>query len=131
MSYKVMNAYPRYEDGKVVATEITIKQDEPTYRYIVTIIDGDHTKRESSELVDLALEKFFEETFVERAMGEAVEKVATMDARIKYVDSKIEEVRELANSVQENADMVSGAILELMDTLTMKGLLDDEFIEEA
>lgn len=121
--------FPIYEKGEIVATEVTITQDKP-YKFLNERIDGDYTKADTETLINLALEQNFKEVYQDRALGEVVQEFDGIKNAVEHVNHKVEEVRELANSVQDNADMVSGAILELMDTLTMKGLLDDEIVEE-
>lgn len=110
------------ETGGTEKTYILLTSDDGTSLPVLVL--GNHSGKEEDELITLAKEAFFREEYVERSMGEAVEKVAEMEAVIAEANLTITQMKkqmvdqatateEAKVLAQANQEAVNSAVSEL------------------
>lgn len=117
--YKIQNNYcNRDADGNVVSHTIAIKQDEE-YALIERTLAGDFSNKTDDELVEAVLEKFYQDTYLNRAEKESIEELKKLNAKVD------ETVNITKNSILELTSIVS----EMAKHVGFK-LGDDEDVED-
>ncbi|KPJ21950.1 hypothetical protein AKK44_07225 [Streptococcus phocae] len=95
--------YPQYDEhGEVEATFTGVSGADGLF--IPMLIKKDLTKASESEVVDAVLEEFFKQYYVERAMGEAIEKVNDLEKTTKKVDKAAKGAQALAVDAKARAE---------------------------
>ena len=84
-------------------------------------LDGDFSNKSDYELVNLVLEKFYQDTFPNRAENERFSKV---DEKLKQVDAKLAEL----DKMKKELDVTQGSIMDLITQ--MSGSLEAEHHED-
>ncbi|EHJ57320.1 hypothetical protein HMPREF9318_00102 [Streptococcus urinalis FB127-CNA-2] len=84
----------------------------------------------NTKLLNLALEKIYEENFPQRAENEKFNlfgsKIAEVDATIEKANKKIEEMTTQMTSQRTQSAVAQKTILDLLTLLYTKGLINDE-----
>ena len=84
-------------------------------------LDGDLSKHSDYDLVNLVLEKFYQDTFPNRAENERFSKV---DEKLKQLDIKLVELDKL----KKELEITQGSLMDLITQ--MSGSLEDEHHED-
>ena len=84
-------------------------------------LDGDFSSTSASELVNLVLEKFYQDTYPNRAENERFSKV---DEKLKQLDIKLVELDKL----KKELEITQGSLMDLITQ--MSGSLEDEHHED-
>ena len=84
-------------------------------------LDGDLSKHSDYDLVNLVLEKFYQDTFPNRAENERFSKV---DEKLKVLDTKLAEL----NKMKKELDVTQGSLMDLITQ--MSGSLEAEHHED-
>lgn len=101
-------------------TRVQITNEDMTI-IITKNLDGDFSNKSDYELVNLVLEKFYQDTFPNRAENERFSKV---DEKLKQLDIKLVELDKLKKELEITQES-------LMDLITqMSGSLEDEHHED-
>lgn len=74
-------------------------------------LDGDLSKQSDYDLVNLVLEKFYQDTFPNRAENERFNKV---DEKLKQVDTKLAEL----NKMKKELDVTQGSLMDLITQMS-------------
>lgn len=82
-------------------------------------LDGDFSNKSDYELVNLVLEKFYQDTYPNRAENEKFSKV---DEKLKLVDSKLAEL----DKVKKELDITQGSLMELITQIGGGALAETE-----
>lgn len=83
-------------------------------------LDGDFSSKSDYELVNLVLEKFYQDTFPNRAENERFSKV---DEKLKVLDTKLAEL----DKMKKELEITQGSLMDLITQ--MSGSLEDEHHE--
>ena len=83
-------------------------------------LDGDLSKYSDYDLVNLVLEKFYQDTFPNRAENERFSKV---DEKLKVLDTKLAEM----DKMKKELEITQGSLMDLITQ--MSGSLEDEHRE--
>ena len=83
-------------------------------------LDGDLSKHSDYDLVNLVLEKFYQDTFPNRAENERFSKV---DEKLKVLDTKLAEM----DKMKKELEITQGSLMDLITQ--MSGSLEDEHRE--
>lgn len=108
--YKVSWTSAVFKDAEIVKTRVQINSED-NLTIITKILDGNHTQKSEDELIFLVLEKFYQDTYPNRAENEKFSKV---DEKLKLVDTKLAEL----DKVKKELDITQGS---LMDLITQVG----------
>lgn len=84
-------------------------------------LDGDFSSKSDYELVNLVLEKFYQDTYPNRAENERFSKV---DEKLKQLDIKLVELDKL----KKELEITQGSLMDLITQ--MSGSLEDEHHED-
>lgn len=84
-------------------------------------LDGDLSKHSDYDLVNLVLEKFYQDTFPNRAENERFTK---LDEKLKQVDTKLAEL----DKMKKELDVTQGSLMDLITQ--MSGSLEAEHHED-
>ena len=84
-------------------------------------LDGDLSKHSDYDLVNLVLEKFYQDTFPNRAENERFTKV---DEKLKVLDTKLAEMDKL----KKELDITQGSLMDLITQIS--GSLEDKHHED-
>ena len=84
-------------------------------------LDGDLSKHSDYDLVNLVLEKFYQDTFPNRAENERFSKV---DEKLKVLDTKLAEL----DKMKKELDVTQGSLMDLITQ--MSGSLEAEHHED-
>ena len=84
-------------------------------------LDGDLSKHSDYDLVNLVLEKFYQDTFPNRAENERFTKV---DEKLKVLDTKLAEM----DKMKKELEITQGSLMDLITQ--MSGSLEDEHHED-
>ena len=101
-------------------TRVQITNEDMTI-IITKNLDGDFSNKSDHELVNLVLEKFYQDTFPNRAENERFSKV---DEKIKQLDTKLAELDKL----KKELEITQGSLMDLITQ--MSGSLEDEHHED-
>jgi len=74
-------------------------------------LDGDLSKQSDYDLVNLVLEKFYQDTFPNRAENERFNKV---DEKLKQVDTKLAEL----DKMKKELDVTQGSLMDLITQMS-------------
>ena len=101
-------------------TRVQITNEDMTI-IITKNLDGDFSNKSDYELVNLVLEKFYQDTFPNRAENERFSKV---DEKLKQLDIKLVELDKL----KKELEITQGSLMDLITQ--MSGSLEDEHHED-
>lgn len=101
-------------------TRVQITNEDMTI-IITKNLDGDFSNKSDYELVNLVLEKFYQDTFPNRAENERFTKV---DEKLKQLDIKMVELDKL----KKELEITQGSLMDLITQ--MSGSLEDEHHED-
>ena len=101
-------------------TRVQITNEDMTI-IITKNLDGDLSKHSDYDLVNLVLEKFYQDTFPNRAENERFSKV---DEKLKVLDTKLAEL----DKMKKELDVTQGSIMDLITQ--MSGSLEAEHHED-
>ena len=100
-------------------TRVQITNEDMTI-IITKNLDGDFSNKSDYELVNLVLEKFYQDTFPNRAENERFTKV---DEKLKVLDTKLAEM----DKMKKELEITQGSLMDLITQ--MSGSLEDEHHE--
>ena len=101
-------------------TRVQITNEDMTI-IITKNLDGDLSKHSDYDLVNLVLEKFYQDTFPNRAENERFSKV---DEKLKQLDIKLVEL----DTLKKELEITQGSLMDLITQ--MSGSLEDEHHED-
>lgn len=101
-------------------TRVQITNEDMTI-IITKNLDGDLSKHSDYDLVNLVLEKFYQDTFPNRAENERFTKV---DEKLKVLDTKLAEL----DKMKKELEITQGSLMDLITQ--MSGSLEDEHHED-
>ena len=101
-------------------TRVQITNEDMTI-IITKNLDGDFSNKSDYELVNLVLEKFYQDTFPNRAENERFSKV---DEKLKQLDTKLAELDKL----KKELEITQGSLMDLITQ--MSGSLEAEHHED-
>ena len=101
-------------------TRVQITNEDMTI-IITKNLDGDLSKHSDYDLVNLVLEKFYQDTFPNRAENERFSKV---DEKLKVLDTKLAEL----DKMKKELDVTQGSLMDLITQ--MSGSLEAEHHED-
>lgn len=110
---------PIYSENQVIKTVVSIFDNDGTI--IQRTINGDHLTKSDLELELLVLEKFYQDTFPNRAENERFSKV---DEKLKQLDTKLAELDKL----KKELEITQGSLMDLITQ--MSGSLEAEHHED-
>ena len=120
-SYKKNYARATYDSNGAVLTTIVSIFNTNGGTVIETMLKGDHLSKSEDEIVQLALEQFYQDTFPNRAENEKFTKV---DEKLKQLDVKLAELDKL----KKELDITQGSLMDLISQ--MSGSLEDKHHED-
>lgn len=106
------------QNGIVTNTRIQIQEDMTV---ITKVVNGDVANLEDITLIDLVLEKFYQDTYPNRAENERFTKV---DEKLKVLDTKLAEL----DKMKKELEITQGSLMDLITQ--MSGSLEDEHHED-
>ena len=101
-------------------TRVQITNEDMTI-IITKNLDGDLSKHSDYDLVNLVLEKFYQDTFPNRAENERFSKV---DEKLKVLDTKLAEM----DKMKKELEITQGSLMDLITQ--MSGSLEDKHHED-
>ncbi|MGT2744576.1 DUF1366 domain-containing protein [Streptococcus phocae subsp. phocae] len=118
--------YPQYNEfGEVEATFTGVRGADGLF--IPMLIKKDLTKSSESEIVDAVLEEFFKKYYVERAMGEAVEKVDELEKLSQETAKNAKTAQAAAGLAKVSAERTQKmANLQTLHLLTSGGKIEPD-----
>ncbi|KPJ21707.1 DUF1366 domain-containing protein [Streptococcus phocae] len=118
--------YPQYnEHGEVEATFTGVRGADGLF--IPMTIKRDLTKASESEIIDAVLEEFFKKYYVERAMGEAVEKVDELEKLSQETAKNAKTAQAAAGLAKVSAERTQKmANLQTLHLLTSGGKIEPD-----
>ena len=120
--YKI-NYKDRIFNDSATVTGLRVQiQDGQTI--ITRILSGNHDHKTDEDLIELALEQFYQETYPNRAENERFAKV---DEKLKLMDEQLEEV----NKMKKELEVTQGSVMELITQLGDKLAKGDGQHEKA
>lgn len=120
-NYKKNYARATYDSNGAVLTTIVSIFNTNGGTVIETTLKGDHLTKSEDEIVQLALEQFYQDTYPNKAENEKFTKV---DEKLKLVDTKLAEL----DKVKKELDITQGSLMDLITQ--MSGSLEAEHHEE-
>ena len=109
------------DSGTVTGLRVQIQDGQTT---ITRILSGNHDYRTDEDLITLVLERFYQETYPNRAENE---RFAKFDEKLKLMDKKLEEM----DKMKKELDVTQGSVMELITQLGDKLAKGDEQHEQA
>lgn len=109
------------DSGTVTGLRVQIQDGQTT---ITRILSGNHDYRTDEDLITLVLERFYQETYPNRAENE---RFAKFDEKLKLMDKKLEEM----DKMKKELDVTQGSVMELITQLGDKLAKGDGQHEEA
>ena len=109
------------DSGTVTGLRVQIQDGQTT---ITRILSGNHDYRTDEDLITLVLERFYQETYPNRAENE---RFAKFDEKLKLMDKKLEEM----DKMKKELDVTQGSVMELITQLGDKLAKGDEQHEPA
>lgn len=110
-TYKKNYARANYDSNGAVLTTIVSIFSTNGGTVIETTLKGDHLTKSEDELVQLALEQFYQDTYPNRAENERFSKV---DEKLKVVDTKLAEMDKL----KKELDITQGSLMDLITQIS-------------
>ena len=120
-TYKKNFARATYDSNGGVLTTIVSIFSTNGGTVIETTLKGDHLTKSEDELVQLALEQFYQDTYPNRAENERFSKV---DEKLKVLDTKLAEL----DKMKKELEITQGSLMDLITQ--MSGSLEDEHHED-
>lgn len=109
------------DSGTVTGLRVQIQDGQTT---ITRILSGNHDYRTDEDLITLVLERFYQETYPNRAENE---RFAKFDEKLKLMDTQLEEV----NKMKKELEVTQGSVMELITQLGDKLAKGDGQHEKA
>ena len=109
------------DSGTVTGLRVQIQDGQTT---ITRILSGNHDYRTDEDLITLVLERFYQETYPNRAENERFTK---FDEKLKLMDKKLEEM----DKVKKELEITQGSVMELITQLGDKLAKGDGQHEQA
>lgn len=105
--FNIQNHYiNKNSDGDIVSHTIAIKRNDE-YAFIECTILGRHTDKTDDELVSLVLEKFYQDTYYNRAEKETITQLKDINKKQnKVIENAIKTINMTKNSVFELTEFV-------------------------
>ena len=119
--YKKNYARATYDSNGAVLTTIVSIFSTNGGTVIETTLKGDHLSKSEDEIVQLALEQFYQDTFPNRAENERFSKV---DEKLKVLDTKLAEL----DKMKKELEITQGSLMDLITQ--MSGSLEAENHED-
>nr|DAK15649.1 MAG TPA: Protein of unknown function (DUF1366) [Caudoviricetes sp.] len=119
-TFKKHYARGTYDSNGAVLTTIVSIYSIDGGTVIETTLQGDHLTKSEDEIVQLALEQFYQDTYPNRAENERFTK---LDEKLKQVDTKLAEL----DKMKKELDVTQGSLMDLITQ--MSGSLEDEHHE--
>ena len=119
-TYKKNYARATYDSNGAVLTTIVSIFSTSGGTVIETTLKGDHLSKSEDEIVQLALDQFYEDTYPNKAENERFTKV---DEKLKQLDTKLAELDKL----KKELEITQGSLMDLITQ--MSGSLEDEHHE--
>lgn len=119
--YKKNYARATYDSNGAVLTTIVSIFSTNGGTVIETTLKGDHLSKSEDEIVQLALEQFYQDTFPNRAENERFTKV---DEKLKVLDTKLAEM----DKMKKELEITQGSLMDLITQ--MSGSLEAEKHED-
>lgn len=116
--YKVSWTSAVFRDTEIIKTRVQINSED-NLTIITKVLDGNHTQKSEDELIFLVLEKFYQDTYPNRAENEKFSKV---DEKLKLVDSKLAEL----DKVKKELDITQGSLMDLITQIGGGALAETE-----
>ena len=120
-TYKKNYARATYDSNGGVLTTIVSIFSTNGGTVIETTLKGDHLSKSEDEIVQLALDQFYEDTYPNKAENERFTKV---DEKIKVLDTKLAELDKL----KKELEITQGSLMDLITQ--MSGSLEAEDHED-
>lgn len=119
--YKKNYARATYDSNGGVLTTIVSIFNTSGGTVIETTLKGDHLSKSEDEIVQLALDQFYEDTYPNKAENERFSKV---DEKLKQLDTKLAELDKL----KKELEITQGSLMDLITQ--MSGSLEAENHED-
>lgn len=110
-TYKKNYARATYDSNGAVLTTIVSIFSTNGGTVIETTLKGDHFTKSEDELVQLALEQFYQDTYPNRAENEWFTKI---DEKLKVLDTKLAEL----NKLKKELDITQGSLMDLITQIS-------------
>ena len=120
-TYKKNYARATYDSNGAVLTTIVSIFNTNGGTVIETTLKGDHLSKSEDELVQLALEQFYQDTYPNKAENERFTKV---DEKLKVLDTKLAEI----DKMKKELEITQGSLMDLITQ--MSGSLEAEKHED-
>ena len=120
-TYKKNYARATYDSNGAVLTTIVSIFNANGGTVIETTLKGDHLSKSEDEIVQLALEQFYQDTYPNKAENERFTKV---DEKLKQLDTKLAEM----NKMKKELEITQGSVMDLITQLS--GSLEAEKHED-
>ena len=120
-TYKKNYARATYDSNGAVLTTIVSIFSTNGGTVIETTLKGDHLSKSEDEIVQLALDQFYEDTYPNKAENERFSKV---DEKLKQLDVKLAEL----DKMKKELEITQGSLMDLITQ--MGGSLEDEHHED-
>ena len=119
-TYKKNYARATYDSNGGVLTTIVSIFSTNGGTVIETTLKGDHLSKSEDEIVQLALDQFYEDTYPNKAENEKFTKV---DEKLKVLDTKLAEL----DKMKKELEITQGSLMDLITQ--MSGSLEAEHHE--
>lgn len=119
-TFKKNYARGTYDSNGAVLTTIVSIYSTNGGTVIETTLQGDHLTKSEDEIVQLALEQFYQDTYPNRAENERFIKV---DEKLKQLDTKLAEM----DKMKKELEITQGSLMDLITQ--MSGSLEAEHHE--
>ena len=116
--YKLSWTSAVFRDTEIIKTRVQINSED-NLTIITKVLDGNHTQKSEDELIFLVLEKFYQDTYPNRAENEKFSKV---DEKLKLVDTKLAEL----DKVKKELDITQGSLMDLITQIGGGALAETE-----
>ena len=120
-TFKKHYARGTYDSNGAALTTIVSIYSTDGGTVIETTLQGDHLTKSEDEIVQLALEQFYQDTYPNRAENERFTK---LDEKLKQVDTKLAEL----DKMKKELDVTQGSLMDLITQ--MSGSLEAEHHED-
>lgn len=120
-TYKKNYARATYDSNGAVLTTIVSIFSTSGGTVIETTLKGDHLSKSEDEIVQLALDQFYQDTYPNKAENEKFSKV---DEKLKQLDTKLAEM----DKMKKELEITQGSLMDLITQ--MSGSLEAEHHED-
>lgn len=110
-NYKKNYARATYDSNGGVLTTIVSIFNTNGGTVIETTLQGDHLTKSEDEIVQMALEQFYQDTYPNKAENERFTK---MDEKLKVLDTKLAEMDKL----KKELDITQGSLMDLITQIS-------------